>query len=82
MEHAVTMVEDAEMRTLYFHQPRGRCGPAAFGRAHCATRAGRVAPVPRAGGLSDLLRAVVREMPTTLTTAHRPIAATCCANAT
>ena len=64
MEHAVTMVEDAEMRTLYFHQPRGRCGPPALGL--------RTAPPEQAAWrqcrvleASDLLRAVVREMPTT-----------------
>ena len=27
MEHAVTMVGDADLRTLYFYQPHGRCGP-------------------------------------------------------
>ena len=27
VEHAVTVVEDAELLTLYLHQPRGRCGP-------------------------------------------------------
>ena len=58
MEHAVTMVEDAEMRTLYFHQPRGRCGPAALGErtaphGQAAWRQCRVLEV------SDLLRAVV-----------------------
>src|SRR5574343_155778 len=31
VEHAVTMVESADLRTLYFHQPRGRCGPGALG---------------------------------------------------
>lgn len=28
MEHAVTVVESCEMRTLYLRQPPGRCGPA------------------------------------------------------
>jgi AraC-like DNA-binding protein/quercetin dioxygenase-like cupin family protein len=28
IEHVVTVVEDAELRTLYLHQPRGQCGPA------------------------------------------------------
>lgn len=27
MEHAVTMVESADLRTLYFFQTQGRCGP-------------------------------------------------------
>ncbi|RQO84083.1 AraC family transcriptional regulator [Acidovorax sp. FJL06] len=64
VEHAVTMVEDADLRTLYFHQPRGRCGPGALGDgSHSgsaqAWRQCRVLEV------SDLLRALVREMPTT-----------------
>ena len=28
VEHAVTVMEDAELLTLYLHQPRSRCGPA------------------------------------------------------
>ncbi|WP_306554323.1 helix-turn-helix domain-containing protein [Acidovorax sp.] len=70
VEHAVTMVEDADLRTLYFHQPRGRCGPGALG-------ADGAAPGPggdddsaawrqcRVLEVSDLLRSLVREMPTT-----------------
>jgi len=27
VEHAVTVIEDADLRTLYLHQPPGRCGP-------------------------------------------------------
>jgi AraC-like DNA-binding protein len=75
VEHAVTMVEDAEMRTLYFHQPRGRCGPQALGmRAAAAEQAQwRQCRVLEA---SDLLRAVVREMPTTPDDGAAPTAAT------
>ena len=75
MEHAVTMVEDAEMRTLYFHQPRGRCGPAALGErtAPHGQAAWRQCRVLEA---SDLLRAVVREMPTTPDDGPPPNAAT------
>ncbi|MGY6507285.1 AraC family ligand binding domain-containing protein, partial [Vibrio parahaemolyticus] len=58
MEHAVAMVEDAEMRTLYFHQPRGRCGPGVPRHQEAAWRQCRVLEV------SDLLRALVRELPT------------------
>jgi len=58
VEHAVTMVEDADLRTLYFHQPRGRCGPGGLHEPHAAWRQCRVLEV------SDLLRALVREMPT------------------
>ncbi len=32
VEHVVTVVEDAELRTLYLHLPAGRCGPASLGR--------------------------------------------------
>ncbi len=58
VEHAVTMVEDADLRTLYFHQPRGRCGPGVPRDQEDAWRQCRVLEV------SDLLRALVREMPT------------------
>ena len=73
VEHAVTMVEDADLRTLYFHQPRGRCGPGVLG----AFAADGAAPGPRSDDdsatwrqcrvleVSDLLRSLVREMPTT-----------------
>ena len=58
VEHAVTMVEDADLRTLYFHQPQGRCGPGAAHDDRADWRQCRVLEV------SDLLRALVREMPT------------------
>ena len=58
VEHAVTMVEDADLRTLYFHQPRGHCGPGVSRDQEDAWRQCRVLEV------SDLLRALVREMPT------------------
>ena len=58
VEHAVTMVEDADLRTLYFHQPVGRCGPGVARHDEDAWRQCRVLEV------SDLLRALVREMPT------------------
>jgi len=59
MEHAVTMVEDADLRTLYFYQPRGRCGPGVPRHEEAAWRQCRVLEV------SDLLRALVRELPST-----------------
>lgn len=70
VEHAVTMVEDADLRTLYFHQPRGRCGPGALGgdgagpslRGEDDSAAWRQCRVLE---VSDLLRSLVREMPTT-----------------
>ena len=57
VEHAVTMVEDADLRTLYFHQPPGRCGPGVARTQEEPWRQCRVLEV------SDLLRALVREMP-------------------
>ncbi|WP_298209597.1 helix-turn-helix transcriptional regulator [Acidovorax sp.] len=64
VEHAVTMVEDADLRTLYFHQPRGRCGPGALGQGHRASEATQAWRQCRVLEVSDLLRALVREMPT------------------
>ena len=58
VEHAVTMVEDADLRTLYFYQPPGRCGPAVARAQEEPWRQCRVLEV------SELLRTVVREMPT------------------
>lgn len=58
VEHAVTMVEDADLRTLYFHQPRGRCGPGVARADEAPWRQCRVLE------MSELLRALVCEMPT------------------
>lgn len=58
VEHAVTMVEAADLRTLYFHQPQGRCGPGVSKLEESAWRQCRVL------NASDLLRAVARELPT------------------
>lgn len=57
VEHTVTMVESADLRTLYLHQPRGRCGPGVPRADEAPWRQCRVLEV------SDLLRALVREMP-------------------
>lgn len=57
VEHAVTMVEDADLRTLYFYQPHGRCGPGVPRAEDAPWHQCRVLEV------SDLLRALVREMP-------------------
>ena len=56
VEHAVTVVEDCDLRTLYLHQPRGRCGPGVTRAAEAAWRQCRVLEV------SELLRALVLEM--------------------
>lgn len=58
VEHAITVVEDADMRTVYFHQPDGRCGPDLRGEDDPAWRQCRVLEV------SDLLRALVLELDT------------------
>ncbi len=60
VEHAVTVVEDATLHTLYMHQPRGRCGPGALPAAEQAPwRECRVMEV------TELLRALVVQMDTT-----------------
>lgn len=56
IEHAVTVLEDAELRTLYLRQPRGRCGPGAMRADEPAWRQCRVLQV------SDLLRALILEL--------------------
>ena len=67
VEHAVTVVETCEMRTLYLHQPAAGCGPQA------ALVDPAAAALPASGGddwsecrvleVSDLLRALVMAMP-------------------
>lgn len=56
VEHALTVLEDAALSTLYFHQPRGRVGPKVPTAQAGAWRQCRVLEV------SDLLRALVLEM--------------------
>jgi len=56
MEHAVSVVEDADLRTLYLLQPRGRCGPGVAPAEQAPWRQCRVLEV------SELLRALVLEM--------------------
>ena len=69
VEHAVTMVEHADLRTLYFYQPQGWCGPQVLGDTnHNNHNSPRTQPADwrqcRVLEVSDLLRALVREMPT------------------
>ena len=56
VEHAVTVVEDAELLTLYLHQPRGRFGPRVAGPLDAPWRQCRVLEV------SALLRALALEL--------------------
>ncbi|QNP47265.1 AraC family transcriptional regulator [Diaphorobacter aerolatus] len=58
VEHAVTMVEDADLRTLYLYQPAGQCGPSVARHERAVWQQCRVLEA------SDLLRALAREMPT------------------
>ncbi len=57
VEHVVTVVEDAELRTLYLHQARGQVGPAALSpAAHGDWQRCRVLEV------SPLLRELVEQL--------------------
>ena len=56
VEHAVTVVEDAELLTLYLHQPRGRVGPQVPRALDAPWRRCRVLEV------SELLRALALEL--------------------
>ena len=66
VEHSVTMVEHADLRTLYFHQPPGSCGPQVLGGTTQSTPHAESADWHQCRVLevSGLLRALVREMPT------------------
>jgi AraC-like DNA-binding protein/quercetin dioxygenase-like cupin family protein len=60
VEHAVTVVEDATLLTLYLHQPPGQCGPGGLPEAEQAPwRECRVMEV------TELLRALVAQMDVT-----------------
>ena len=56
VEHAVTVVENADLLTLYLFQPRGRCGPEVPRALEAEWRQCRVLEV------SSLLRALALEM--------------------
>ena len=82
VEHAVTMVESADLRTLYFHQPRGRCGPGALGVA--APTAPSRPPGASAGcwRCPSCCAPWCARCPRRPTTAHRSRPPSCCASAT
>ena len=69
IEHAVTVVEAAELRTLYVHQADGEAGPGVPRAQHKAWRACRVLEV------SPLLRELVLQMDIDADGAARPDAA-------
>ena len=58
VEHAVTVIEDADLLTLYLHQPRGRCGPARSAAESAGWRQCRVLEV------TSLLLALALELDT------------------
>lgn len=58
IEHAITVVETAELRTLYLHQRPGRCGPQRSDTVGSDWRHCRVLEV------SELLRALMLALPT------------------
>jgi len=68
VEHAVTVVEDADLLTLYLHQPRGHCGPQVPRARQAEWQQCRVLEV------SDLLRALALELDTTRDSAGPPLA--------
>ena len=59
VEHAVTVIEDAELLTLYLHQPRSRCGPARSAAESAGWRQCRVLEV------SSLLLALALQLDAT-----------------
>ena len=69
VEHAVTVLETADLLTLYLHQPRGRCGPQAAPPLQAAWQQCRVLEV------SDLLRALALELDATADGAGPPLSA-------
>ena len=66
VEHAVTMVETAELRTLYIYQAPGQCGPIAGDASGTRWQRCRVLEV------SDLLQALVRDLSTNSDAAAPP----------
>jgi AraC-like DNA-binding protein len=64
VEHAVTVIEDAELLTLYLHQPRSRCGPARSAAESTGWRQCRVLEV------SSLLLALALQLDATPDTRH------------
>jgi AraC-like DNA-binding protein/quercetin dioxygenase-like cupin family protein len=70
VEHAVTVLEDADLLTLYLHQPGGRCGPRVARARQAEWQQCRVLAV------SSLLRALALELDTTRDGTGPPLAAT------
>lgn len=66
VEHAVTVIADAELLTLYLHQPRSRCGPARSAAESAGWRQCRVLEV------SSLLLALALQLDATADGARVP----------
>ncbi len=62
VEHAVSVVENAELMTLYLHQPRGRFGPQLQGPRQTGAALDHTWRQCRVLEVSDLLRALVLEL--------------------
>ena len=62
VEHAVSVVENAELMTLYLHQPRGRFGPQLQGPRQAGAALDHTWQQCRVLEVSDLLRALVLEL--------------------
>ena len=69
VEHAITVLEDADLLTLYLHQPHGRCGLQLARARQAEWQQCRVLEV------SDLLRALALELDTTRDGTGPPLAA-------
>ena len=67
VEHAVTVLETADLLTLYLHQPRGRCGPEVARPQQAAWQQCRVLEV------SGLLRALALELDASADGTHPPL---------
>jgi AraC-like DNA-binding protein/quercetin dioxygenase-like cupin family protein len=63
VEHAITVIETAELRTLYLHQPGGRCGPGPERRPATASQGATDWQHCRVLEVSDLLRALMLALP-------------------
>ena len=61
VEHVVTVVEDAELRTLYLHQGPGRCGPLPLAAVRPGSPGSPGSPVSR-GSQGDWTRCRVLEV--------------------
>ena len=62
VEHVVTVVEDAELRTLYLHVPAGQCGPAPLAHGVPEVMSDKAWQRCRVLEVSPLLRELVEQL--------------------